>query len=160
MLGPLQDNGGPTLTHALLPGSPAINTGDPNFTPPPIYDQRGSPFVRVFNGRIDIGSFEVQPPRRLSPFRGRPNATPTSIGLVYEKETEPLWAVRARDSERRQMADQRTMPDSHVYTDSHACGHTNVIATATPTVTVTPSTTATPTPTPNLYSKTYTYTKV
>ena len=59
MIGPLQDNGGPTLTHALLPGSPAINAGDPNFTPPPFYDQRGSPFVRVFNGRIDIGSFET-----------------------------------------------------------------------------------------------------
>ena len=29
MLGPLQDNGGPTLTHALLPGSPAIDMGDP-----------------------------------------------------------------------------------------------------------------------------------
>jgi predicted outer membrane repeat protein len=27
MLGPLQDNGGPTLTHALLPGSPAIDHG-------------------------------------------------------------------------------------------------------------------------------------
>ena len=25
LLGPLQDNGGPTLTHALLPGSPGIN---------------------------------------------------------------------------------------------------------------------------------------
>src|SRR6266478_131593 len=34
MLGPLQDNGGPTLTHALLPGSPAIDAGNPNFTPP------------------------------------------------------------------------------------------------------------------------------
>src|SRR6266540_3304181 len=39
MLGALQDNGGPTFTHALLPGSPAIDTGDPNFTPPPFYDQ-------------------------------------------------------------------------------------------------------------------------
>ena len=28
-LGPLQDNGGPTFTHALQPGSPAIDTGDP-----------------------------------------------------------------------------------------------------------------------------------
>src|SRR6266404_8908966 len=27
LLGPLQNNGGPTFTHALLPGSPAINTG-------------------------------------------------------------------------------------------------------------------------------------
>src|ERR1051326_5159806 len=60
MLGPLQDNGGPTLTHALLPGSPAMNLGDPSFTPPPSFDQRGSGFSRVVNGRIDKGSFEVQ----------------------------------------------------------------------------------------------------
>ena len=60
LLGPLQDNGGPTFTHALLPGSPAIDMGDPNFTPPPSFDQRGSGSSRVVNGRIDIGSFEVQ----------------------------------------------------------------------------------------------------
>jgi len=77
LLGPLQDNGGATFTHALLPGSPAINTGDPSFTPPPSYDQRGSPFVRVFSGRIDIGSFEAQPPRRPSPApRSRPTPLP------------------------------------------------------------------------------------
>jgi len=35
MLGPLQDNGGPTFTHELLKGSPAIDAGDPQFTPPP-----------------------------------------------------------------------------------------------------------------------------
>jgi hypothetical protein len=34
--------------------------GNPSFTPPPDYDQRGSGFVRVVNGRIDIGAFEVQ----------------------------------------------------------------------------------------------------
>jgi len=67
LLGSLQDNGGPTFTHALLPGSPAINAGDPNFTPPPVNDQRGAPFVRVFYGRIDIGSFEVQPLPRPTP---------------------------------------------------------------------------------------------
>ena len=61
MLGPLRNNGGPTLTHALLPGSPAVDAGNPNFTPPPNYDQRGPGFERVFNGRLDIGSFEVQP---------------------------------------------------------------------------------------------------
>src|SRR5204863_4677415 len=59
LLGHLQDNGGPTITHALLPSSPAIDAGDPNFTPPPFLDQRGSGFSRVVNGRIDIGSFEV-----------------------------------------------------------------------------------------------------
>jgi len=60
VLGPLQDNGGPAFTHALLPGSPAINAGNPGFTPPPFFDQRGPGFDRVVNGRIDIGSFEVQ----------------------------------------------------------------------------------------------------
>ena len=64
LLGPLQNNGGPTFTHALLPGSPAIDAGDPNFSPPPFNDQRGCSFDRVFNGRIDIGSFEMQPPHR------------------------------------------------------------------------------------------------
>jgi hypothetical protein len=72
MLGPLQSNGGPTATHGLLTGSPAINTGDPNFTPPPSYDQRGPFYNRVFGGRIDIGSFEVQP----APPAPTPTATP------------------------------------------------------------------------------------
>jgi hypothetical protein len=65
MLGPLQDNGGSTFTHELLSGSPAINAGDPNFdpnsfNPQMVYDQRGTGFNRVVNGRIDIGAFEVQ----------------------------------------------------------------------------------------------------
>jgi Right handed beta helix region len=76
LLGALQDNGGPTFTHALLPGSPAINAGDPTFTPPPFYDQRGPGFNRVVNGRIDIGSFEVQLPRTTPTPRQRPTPHP------------------------------------------------------------------------------------
>lgn len=72
LLGPLQDNGGPTFTHELLPSSPAIDGGDPGFTPPPFFDQRGPGFDRVVNGRIDIGSFEVQ---GLTP---TPTPTPTA----------------------------------------------------------------------------------
>src|SRR5262249_28580553 len=67
MLGPLQHHGGPTLTQALLPGSPPIDAGDPNFTPPPFYDQRGPRFVRVSNARLDVGSFETQPEPPPSP---------------------------------------------------------------------------------------------
>ena len=74
LLGPLLNNGGPTLTHALFRGSPAIDAGDPNFHPPPSYDQRGPNFVRVFNGRIDIGSFEKQPQPRPRP---TPHPRPT-----------------------------------------------------------------------------------
>jgi hypothetical protein len=77
MLGPLQDNGGSTLTHALLPGSPAIDEGDPSFTPPPWYDQRGPNFWRVRNNRVDIGSFEVQNGPALTPTpTPRPGPTP------------------------------------------------------------------------------------
>jgi hypothetical protein len=61
LLSPLQNNGGPVLTHALLSGSPAIDAGDPAFTIPPEFDQRGAPYTRVFGGRIDIGAYEVQP---------------------------------------------------------------------------------------------------
>jgi len=63
-LGPLADNGGPTQTHALLTGSPAIDAStDPvaSFTGN-AYDQRGPGFARVVNGVADIGAFEVQPP--------------------------------------------------------------------------------------------------
>jgi hypothetical protein len=65
LLDPLADNGGPTFTHALLPGSPAINAGDLNAQAGidgfPEFDQRGLPFVRVSGGRIDMGAFESQP---------------------------------------------------------------------------------------------------
>jgi hypothetical protein len=62
LLGPLADNGGPTLTHALLFGSPAIDAGDPAIVfNPAAFDQRGAPFSRVSSGRIDIGAFELQP---------------------------------------------------------------------------------------------------
>ncbi len=58
MLGPLANNGGPTQTHAVLPGSPALDAGDN--TGAPAFDQRGTGFPRIVNGTVDIGAFEVQ----------------------------------------------------------------------------------------------------
>jgi hypothetical protein len=57
-LGPLADNGGPTQTLALLPGSPAIAAGAPAGAPDT--DQRGPGYARTIGGTIDIGAFEVQ----------------------------------------------------------------------------------------------------
>lgn len=77
LLSPLQNNGGATFTHALLPGSPGIDAGNPSFTPPPQYDQRDCPFLRVFGGRIDVGAFESQPQPQSPPCRSpRPLRTP------------------------------------------------------------------------------------
>jgi len=71
-LGPLQNNGGLTLTHALLPGSLAINAGNNSLIPADTqdldsdgdtsesipYDQRR--LTRVVGSNVDIGAFEVQ----------------------------------------------------------------------------------------------------
>ena len=60
MLGPLQDNGGPTLTQALLPGSPAIDAAASTDIAgnPVTVDQRG--FPRPGGSGNDIGAYEVQ----------------------------------------------------------------------------------------------------
>lgn len=63
MLGTLQDNGGPTWTLALLPGSPALDAGS---CPGVTADQRGYPrpvdipFLVNADDGCDIGAFELQ----------------------------------------------------------------------------------------------------
>jgi len=79
LLGPLQNNGGPTFTHALLWGSPAIDQGN-RYAAPGLHlntDQRG--FQRpidfpgipnAFGGDgSDIGAFEAQKPLGGNPLR-------------------------------------------------------------------------------------------
>ncbi len=60
MLGPLGFRGGVTASHSLLAGSPAINAGTSLLLGGSTSDQRGTPFVRVFDSAPDIGSFETQ----------------------------------------------------------------------------------------------------
>jgi len=55
----LQDNGGPTWTHALLPGSSAIDAIPPANCPVDT-DQRG--VTRPQGNNCDIGAYEWQPP--------------------------------------------------------------------------------------------------
>jgi hypothetical protein len=66
VLGPLQNNGGPTATMALLPGSPAIGHGAKSSLIPglsvPTLDQRGEP--RPANSS-DIGAFQTEVPPPL-----------------------------------------------------------------------------------------------
>lgn len=58
LLAGLNNYGGPTQTHGLLPGSPALNMGSNGLTLS--YDQRGSGFPRVDGVKTDVGAFEGQ----------------------------------------------------------------------------------------------------
>ena len=66
MLGPLQNNGGPTATMALLPGSPAIDAGNPSGCTGGLghllkTDQRGSRRPdKEDTGGCDMGAYERQ----------------------------------------------------------------------------------------------------
>jgi hypothetical protein len=53
LLGPLQDNGGPTQTRALLAGSSALNAGDPTLLG--VADQRGV----LRSGGVNIGAYRA-----------------------------------------------------------------------------------------------------
>jgi hypothetical protein len=81
LLGPLQDNGGPTPTRALLPGSPAIDAGSD--TGCPDTDQRG--YSRPVDGDnngppvCDMGAFEA----------GGAPPTPTPTASPTPTPTEP-----------------------------------------------------------------------
>jgi len=56
-LAPLANNGGPTQTHELLSGSPAIDAGNNNLGLS--NDQRGTGFPRLVGGGPDIGAVEA-----------------------------------------------------------------------------------------------------
>src|SRR5213079_501719 len=57
-LGSLADNGGPTQTIALSPGSAAIDRGGNGSVNTGETDQRG--YTRIVNGTVDVGAYEVQ----------------------------------------------------------------------------------------------------
>lgn len=65
----LANNGGPTKTHALLPGSPALDRGTSAGLAPPATDQRGAPRPQEFpdienaasGDGSDIGAYELRP---------------------------------------------------------------------------------------------------
>jgi hypothetical protein len=86
-LGPLQDNGGPTQTHALLSGSPAIDAGDPA-CPPPAMDQRGTSRPQPAGGRCDIGAYEFVPGTAM------PSTTTTVVPPSVTTTTAPCTSAR------------------------------------------------------------------
>jgi predicted outer membrane repeat protein len=91
MLGPLTDHGGPTQTMALLPGSPAIDTG--NDANCPSTDQRG--VARPQSTHCDVGAYELE--ATLQPPGAATLASPTgSIGIktptyIWQEVSGATW---------------------------------------------------------------------
>ena len=112
-LGPLQNNGGPTFTHLPASDSPAIDAGDPALG----MDQRGRGFVRVKDGRIDIGAVEVQATATPTPI---PSPTPTSVQVTVQ--TTPAGLAFSVDG----------TSYTSTQTFSWASGSTHTIATTSP----------------------------
>jgi hypothetical protein len=121
LLGPLQDNGGPTQTRALLEGSPAIDYAPTPNVGDPTQDQRGF----LYNSRPDVGAYEtLEPPvievytQYMPPFRvGQETA-------LYIKILNP----NADPSIQSGLAFSLTLPQNLVFANpavapwSHNCG--------------------------------------
>src|SRR5215208_3659189 len=98
-LGPLADNGGPTLTHALLEGSPAIDKGN-SFGEST--DQRG--VTRPQGAASDIGSFESESTTTEDTIKPTVStATPTGMGVArgtnltatFSEKMDPLSITKS-----------------------------------------------------------------
>ncbi|WP_417391539.1 choice-of-anchor Q domain-containing protein [Gimesia sp.] len=94
----LRDNGGPTKTHALLPGSAAIDAGsnqaatDAGLTT----DQRGEGSQRIKEGTVDIGAFEVQAPFTQVDFRfANSNSRKLNNGEQEQLPENRIWLDEA-----------------------------------------------------------------
>ena len=98
----LRDNGGPTLTIALLPGSPAIDSGDDSVLGSPhnvTTDQRGAGFPRLQGAHVDMGAFEAEPPEppQASPFTVTKTGD-SSDGLCGVNDCSLREAIASGDS--------------------------------------------------------------
>jgi len=97
-LGILADNGGFTLTYSLLPGSPAIDTGNPSTCP--AMDQRD--LLRPIDGdgngsaTCDIGAFEYEPKQSATQQNLQPTSTATPT--LQPSPTPQVVFLRSRCS--------------------------------------------------------------
>lgn len=89
--GGLSDNGGDTLTHALIGASQAVDAGTntPAVNAGLLTDQRGAGFSRFAGGDIDVGSFEADA-NLCTPFESA-----FSQGMAYPTSADPDELVLA-----------------------------------------------------------------
>jgi hypothetical protein len=92
-LGPLAENGGPTKTMALLPGSLALSAGSAGLAVdasgnPLATDQRG--YQRVVNGTVDVGAFEAQQVPTSTTVTSSSNPSVSGQSVTFTATISPL----------------------------------------------------------------------
>ncbi|MBN2053642.1 hypothetical protein JW905_01890, partial [bacterium] len=135
-LQPLADNGGPTLTHAIQEGSPALDAGTGSGTPDT--DQRG--VSRPQGDAYDMGAYEL--------IQSTPTPLPTDT-------PEPIPTPTATDTPSLTPTLTATFTPTLTATMSPTCSPTasptsspSPTNTLSPTITTTPTVTPSPTPAP------------
>lgn len=137
LIGPLANNGGPTLTHKLLNGSPAIWAGNPALPGSggnacAFDDQRGVARQVL----CDIGAYDgSEPPTPTPTATATRTRTPTPTATSTATPTSTLTPTPTATS---------TATRTATVTPTQTLTHT---PTNTPTTTATPTSTHTPTPT-------------
>jgi len=153
-LGPLQDVTGPTLTHTLLPGSPAIDAGNPagctdDAGNPLTTDQRG--FARPVGVACDIGAYELEsvPSTDTPTATNTPTETPTpTLTPTATATATPSPTLTSAPTSTGTVTSTPTPTDTATATATGTSTSTPTpTETRTPTATSTSSPTATTTPT-------------
>lgn len=137
LLGPLANNGGPTLTHALLSNSPALDAGDNCVTevahcgeptlPQLTTDQRRAGFNRMVDGPdadassvVDIGAYETQLP--LASLADPTTNEDTQLVVAFDAgDTSTITSISATSS------NSTLVPNDSAHLSSVLAGSTGVI---------------------------------
>jgi hypothetical protein len=122
-LGPLQYNGGPTQTMALLPGSPAIGHGNNAYAP--ATDQRGFARLDDAGETTDIGAFEVLGSLAVSGLRSPTTAGAAGSFTVMALNSDGTTNTSYAGTVHLTSSDpQAVLPADYTFTTSDAGVHT------------------------------------
>jgi hypothetical protein len=122
LLGPLQDNGGPTFTHALPEGSPAVDAGD-NVGAPPT-DQRG--VTRPQGTYVDIGAYELVQTQEPTVTQENPSYSPPMPNINRYLNPASLSVQFVRVAPQQATANQPVTVSTNVVNTGDQSGNLNV----------------------------------
>jgi hypothetical protein len=120
LLGPLQDNGGPTFTCALPQNSPAVDAGDNNGAP--ATDQRG--VSRPQGLAVDIGAYELV--QTETPQESHPSVSPSTTNWTRNLDPPTMSVQFVSVNPQQATANQPVTISTNVVNTGDQGGNMNV----------------------------------